>query len=82
MELGTIQDENHILMQAYTNLKDFSLQDTALILLGTSIPKRLVASLPLHHNHIIDGASLKSGPYIGIPFEPSRILWSVRTTHI
>ncbi|WPG99081.1 Hypothetical protein R9X50_00188900 [Acrodontium crateriforme] len=56
LELGTIQDEDHALVRAYEDLKKFSWQDALMILLGTALPKRFVASLPLRRNCVIDAS--------------------------
>lgn len=56
LELGTIQDEHHPLVQAYEDLKKISWQDALMMLLGMALPERFVASLPLRRNRVIDAS--------------------------
>lgn len=56
VEFGTIEGDNHTLVQAYEKLKDFSWQDAVVILLGTYIPERIATSLPLRRNRVVDRA--------------------------
>jgi cytochrome P450 len=56
MDFGTIDDDKHMLVQAYERLKEFSWQDAVVILVGTYMPERIATSLPLRRNRVVDSA--------------------------
>ncbi|KAJ5096781.1 hypothetical protein N7456_007502 [Penicillium angulare] len=56
VEFGTIDDDKHMLVQAYERLKEFSWQDAVVILIGTYMPEGIATSLPLHRNRVVESA--------------------------
>ncbi|KAJ5292010.1 hypothetical protein N7478_001261 [Penicillium angulare] len=56
VEFGTIEDDKHILLQAYERLKEFSWQDAVVILFGTYMPEGIATRLPLRRNRVVESA--------------------------